>query len=137
MEYFIELETGRGKLRGMPHPGVILCHGFTGNRMAPQFLFVSFSRLLQRRGIASIRMDFYGSGESEGIFEEMTISSEIEDLQEIPRSFQERAEVDKERVFLLGLSPGGVAHQTDLPAPLKKHNQTRDSSISDSNHNNL
>ena len=40
---------------------------------------MSFSRLLARQGIASARFDFLGSGESDGEFQDMTLSGEIAD----------------------------------------------------------
>src|SRR2546426_5960176 len=51
-------------------PGVVLFHGFTGDRMESHWLFVKCSRALALAGIASLRFDFYGSGESEGEFSE-------------------------------------------------------------------
>ncbi len=118
MESYVKIKKKSGTLRGMihipeggsfqpPFPGVILYHGFTGNRMEPNFIFVRFSRLLCNNGIASIRFDFMGSGESDGDFEDMTISTEIEDALDIFDFFREREEIDNESVFLLGLSMGG------------------------------
>ncbi len=90
-----------------PYPGVILYHGFGGNRMEPSFIFVRLSRLLMANGIASVRFDFLGSGESDGDFEEMTFSSEIEDGFDILDYFSGRPEIDRQRIFLLGSSMGG------------------------------
>ncbi|NOY08869.1 MAG: alpha/beta fold hydrolase [Spirochaetes bacterium] len=119
MEQYVELKTSKGILRGVMHlpedrgtkgkfPGVIMYHGFTGNRMEPGFMFVRFSRLLAENGIASIRFDFRGSGESDGTFDKMTLSGEIEDAAYISNYFRSRGEIDSGRVFLLGLSMGGT-----------------------------
>ena len=51
-------------------PIVILCHGFTGNRNGG--LEVGIAHELETKGIASIRFDFNGHGESEGDFQQMT-----------------------------------------------------------------
>jgi len=116
MEEYVTIKKKNGALRGMihipdqgegPYPGVILYHGFVGNRMEPSFLFVRFSRLLMANGIASVRFDFLGSGESDGDFEEMTLSSEIEDALDILEFFTGRPKIDRQRIFLLGLSMGG------------------------------
>ncbi len=118
MEGYVEIKKKNGILRGMihlpderdyrsPFPGVILYHGFGGNRMEPGALFVQFCRRLLARGIASLRFDFLGSGESDGSFEEMTYSSEVEDALDIFDYFQRRREIDKDMIFLLGLSMGG------------------------------
>jgi pimeloyl-ACP methyl ester carboxylesterase len=85
-----------------------MCHGFTGNRVEAHRLFVRAAREFCRRGILTARFDFYGSGESEGEFHEMTLSSEIEDLGAILDYLLRRPEVDPRKVGALGLSMGGV-----------------------------
>lgn len=62
-------------------PIVILCHGFTGNRNGG--LEVGIAHELEARGIASIRFDFNGHGESEGDFQQMTVPNEIEDARHV------------------------------------------------------
>jgi hydroxypyruvate isomerase len=47
--------------------------------MEPHFIFVKLSRLLTRNKIIAARFDFWGSGESEGEFQEMNITQEVED----------------------------------------------------------
>jgi len=118
MEQYVELKNKNGILRGMIHipegpkdkkyPGIVMYHGFTGNRMEPGFMFVRFSRLLMQHGIASVRFDFWGSGESGGTFDKMTLSGELEDAADILKFFRSREEIDTDRVFLLGLSMGGT-----------------------------
>ena len=63
---------GREKL-----PTVVVCHGFTGSKDEALLCLIADS--LQRRGIASIRFDFNGHGQSEGKLEEMTVPNELED----------------------------------------------------------
>jgi len=118
MERYVELNTENGILRGMLHlpdtgidkksPGVIFYHGFSGNRMEPGFMFVRFSRLLAENGIASIRFDFLGSGESDGSFTDMTFSGEAEQASLIMDYFQGLDEIDEKNIILLGLSMGGA-----------------------------
>jgi len=91
-----------------PHPGVIFCHGFTGHKSEAHFLFVKASRALAGRGMASLRFDFRGSGESEGEFVEMTPSAEISDARCALRAFAGEAEVDERRLGVIGLSLGGL-----------------------------
>jgi len=116
MEKNIELNTGKGILRGMlhlpdtgtKHPGVILFHGFSGDRMEPGFMFVRFSRLLAKHNIASVRFDFLGSGESDGSFTDMTFSNEVEQASLIFDYFKNLDAVDEQNIILLGLSMGGA-----------------------------
>ncbi|HEX2863643.1 MAG TPA: alpha/beta fold hydrolase, partial [Deinococcales bacterium] len=95
--------NGRGA-----YPIVILLHGFTGHRGEAHRLFVLFSRLLAENGIASLRFDFRGSGESEGLFSEMTAQRELEDVRHAYRQVIVQPEVNAQRVGLLGLSMGGM-----------------------------
>ncbi len=94
-------------LGGGRRPAVLLCHGFTGNRMEAHFLFVKMSKELQRREIASLRFDFRGSGESDGEFRDMTVLTEIADAKRA-LSFLTRVKgIDGDRVGVLGFSLGG------------------------------
>lgn len=89
-------------------PGVVLLHGFTGDRMESHWLFVKCSRALAEAGIASLRFDFYGSGESEGEFREATLEGEIADARAAVEFFRRQKGIAPDRVGLLGLSLGGT-----------------------------
>jgi uncharacterized protein len=119
MEKYVELARPAGRMRGMLHlperrafrapwPAVALFHGFTGSRTEARFLFVSFSRLLARHGIASARFDFMGSGESDGEFQDMTLSGEIADALSVLDWLARVRGVDRRRRVLLGMSAGGT-----------------------------
>jgi len=127
IERFVEFPTRAGKtLRGMMHlsvpplkrpaPAVVLFHGFTGHRMESHWLFVKCSRALAKAGVASLRFDFYGSGESDGEFREMTLSGEIADGRAAVAFLRGQTEIDPERVGLLGLSLGGAVAATLAPS---------------------
>ena len=62
-------------------PLVIICHGFTGTKTEP--LHVNLANELEARGIASLRFDFNGHGDSEGNFQDMTVLNEIEDAKHV------------------------------------------------------
>ncbi len=89
------------------HPAVVLCHGFTGQRIETHFLFVKTSRALEGAGIASLRFDFRGSGESEGEFRDMTVETEVSDALKAVDTVCALSEIDADRVGVLGLSLGG------------------------------
>jgi dipeptidyl aminopeptidase/acylaminoacyl peptidase len=116
MERLIEFANRAGhQLRGMIHlpehspaPGVVLFHGFTGDRMESHWLFVKCSRALARAGLASLRFDFFGSGESEGEFREATLETEIADAEDAVGFFRRQEGIDSQRIGLLGLSLGGA-----------------------------
>jgi len=117
-EKLVEFRNRRGKwLRGMMHfpvetkahraPGVVFFHGFTGDRMESHWIFIKCARALGRAGIASLRFDFYGSGESEGEFREVLLASEIRDAQDAVKFFRRQKGIDPRRLGLCGLSLGG------------------------------
>ena len=85
-------------------PIVILCHGFTGNRNGG--LELGIAHELEARGIASIRFDFNGHGESEGDFQQMTVPNEIEDAHHVYEWVKADGRFGK--IGIAGHSQGGV-----------------------------
>jgi len=101
----VTLHVPAGKRRA---PGVVMCHGFTGNRIEAHFIFVKAARALARAGIAALRFDFRGSGESGGEFGSMTVPGEIADARTAVRFLSRHPRIDARRIGLLGLSLGGL-----------------------------
>ena len=58
-------------------PIVIICHGFGGNRDRGTTYMVA--KQLPNEGIATLRFDFNGHGQSEGKMKDMTVLKEVED----------------------------------------------------------
>ncbi|MDP4093869.1 MAG: alpha/beta hydrolase [Bacillota bacterium] len=117
MQKAVEIQSQGLILRGMLHtpdnyrgkiPLCIIFHGFTGNKMEAHFIFVKLSRMLEKCGIASLRFDFAGSGESDGEFVNMTMSGELADAHNILNYAKELDFVDNERIAVMGLSMGGA-----------------------------
>ena len=88
-------------------PGVVMLHGFTGNKIENHRLFVLAARDLCDLGFVVLRFDFRGSGDSDGDFEDMTIPGEISDAEKALTFLIEQRWVDREAVGILGLSMGG------------------------------
>lgn len=124
MEQPVEITNRRGQvLRGVLHtptdaaaaatrnaqglPMVVLFHGFCDDRDEINFVHVELSRRLAQAGIASVRFDFAGSGESDGSFFDMTISGEVADGIDILTWARGLDFVDESRVAIHGLSLGG------------------------------
>jgi dipeptidyl aminopeptidase/acylaminoacyl peptidase len=102
-------------------PGVVFFHGFTGDRMESHWIFIKCSRALAGAGIASLRFDFFGSGESEGEFREATLKTEIADAEDAVKFFRRQPGIDATRLGLCGLSLGGliaasIAHRVRVKA---------------------
>lgn len=110
----ITLDGDHGKLQaivqkpqlaqGEKCPMVVFCHGFGGRKEGPLFELIADS--LQKHGIASIRFDFNGHGESEGKFEDMTVPNEINDAKKVIAYVRSMPDVSK--IALVGHSQGGV-----------------------------
>jgi len=100
--------TIRGSLHATADhaPLVVICHGFTGQRMGPGYLFVKISRALADIGISSLRFDFTGAGESEGAFSDMNTGTMLQDIAAIVSEAKSRLHPSK--LLLCGHSFGGM-----------------------------
>jgi hypothetical protein len=87
-------------------PLVVMAHGHGGSRNEAD----SFNRVaedLARRGIASIRMDFPGCGESTESFANNNLGNMLDDIVASRDYAISQAEIDSDRVGLFGWSMGG------------------------------
>lgn len=82
--------------------GIILCHGFTGDR-AEGGRFRRTAEVFSGAGYNLLRFDFSGCGESEGEF--ITVENQTEDLKAAVRYLKAKG---INRIGLLGLSLGGL-----------------------------
>lgn len=89
---------------GAKVPMAILMHGFNDSKNSGLLRLIADS--LQARGIASIRFDFNGHGESEGDFSEMTVPNEVEDACKVYEHVRALPYVST--IGLAGHSQGGV-----------------------------
>lgn len=94
---------GRGR-----RPAVVFLHGFTATNTESHRLFVEASRRLAGLGLASLRFDFRGSGNSAGSFAEVTISSEVADARAALRWLRRQPGIDPARTAVVGMSLGGL-----------------------------
>ncbi|MEU4226339.1 alpha/beta fold hydrolase [Nonomuraea sp. NPDC026600] len=92
---------------GTRRPTVVLVHGFSANRLEAAS-FVHMSRLLEGEGIASVRVDLSGHGESDGDFFDVTITGEIAEVRSVVQDVRTLDFADPDRIGLVGMSMGGV-----------------------------
>ncbi len=113
----VALENEGQQIFGMLHrplhvngktPAVLICHGFAGNKLGRYRLYVSLGERLAKAGIAALRIDYRGSGESEGDFTDMTVDGEVSDTLKALNYLREDSQIDAERIGLLGNSFGGA-----------------------------
>lgn len=89
-------------------PAVLFCSGFGGNKVGKYRLFVRLSEELTKRGIACLRFDYRGSGDSEGEPERMSIEDQVSDTLCCLNFLQNDPQIDSNRIGILGRSFGGV-----------------------------
>lgn len=114
----VEIENNQGKiLRGYyTEPSnfngdvVVMLHGFTGNKTEHAGHFRNFARILEKNSIASLRVDFYGNGESDGEFSDFTYDTMLQDAFKMIE-YAKNVKGFK-RLVLLGFSMGGALSAT-------------------------
>lgn len=90
--------------RGEKLPVVIICHGFGSDCNRP--LLRAIANDVVEQGMIAIRFDFNGCGQSDGLFQNMTVPSEIDDLKHVIEWATDQTWT--KNISLVGHSQGGV-----------------------------
>ncbi|MBI2858660.1 MAG: alpha/beta hydrolase [Chloroflexi bacterium] len=117
MQKPVEFKAGSERLVGdlhlpdttkPPHPIVVLSHGYMSNRSGEKHLQMGYRFPLE--GIAVLRFDHRGAvgGESDGKFEDTTLTTRIEDLKAALDFVKGMPGINSSRIGLLGSSLGGT-----------------------------
>jgi len=85
-------------------PVIILCHGFTTSKNSPSY--IKFEQIFNNKNIATFRFDLFGHGESEGDFENITISEGVDDILNAIKYSKKKG---FSKIGLVGSSFGGIA----------------------------
>lgn len=88
----------------IPAPVVICCHGLLSHKDSAKF--ISIAEQLSLAGMAAVRFDFSGCGETSAALKESLLSSRIRDLEAVVRFAREQA-WSNHKFGLLGSSLGG------------------------------
>jgi uncharacterized protein len=112
----VVLENAGQRIFGIIHrprsnlysPAVLMCHGLAGHKTGKYRLYVHLSERLAEKGIASLRIDFRGSGDSEGDFSEVTLESEVSDALKGLDYLSHLPFINKDRIGIFGRSVGGT-----------------------------
>lgn len=110
IEKLLKINGKRGGLAAVLHQAdpkrlVILAHGYTGTKCENGRLFVQTARALAEAGISALRFDFWGSGDSDGGFEDVSPNTEIADLHAVIAWARRKRYTE---IGVLGLSLGGA-----------------------------
>lgn len=89
-------------------PAVLFCHGFGGNKIGKFRLAVRQAEMLALAGVATLRIDFRGSGDSEGDFADTTIQTQLEDARAGLEFLLTHSQIDPNQIAILARSLGGA-----------------------------
>ncbi len=95
-------------------PVVLMLHGFTGSRnelatpAVKEGIFARAAQAWAAQGLASLRIDFRGGGDSEGTFADTTLSGQAADALAAIDYLKTLKSVDASRLALVGWSQGGA-----------------------------
>ncbi len=126
MKKHIEIEYENKILRGYldyasKEDCVIVVHGIGGNKLGNKFIFKQFSDKANDANISTLRMDFAGSGESDGQFEQTNHIDQAKQLETIIN--YAKKVLGFHRVHLAGTSIGCLV----ILLTLKNHGNAADS----------
>lgn len=83
---------------------LVMAHGFSSSKNTINF--VKLAERLVQKGIATFRFDFFGHGNSDGLFENITATEAVNDILQAIKFVKSQG---YEKVGLLGSSFGGLA----------------------------
>ena len=110
IEKLFKIKGPNGALAAVHHQAdpariVILAHGYTGTKSESGRLFVQTARAMATAGLSVLRFDFWGSGDSDGGFEDISPNTEIADLHSVIAWARKQRYTE---IGVLGLSMGGA-----------------------------
>jgi dienelactone hydrolase len=97
-----------------PRPGIVLLHGFTSHKDEDPIAgrttgyYAYTAERLNEAGYQVLRFDFSGHGESDGDFQEITISALVSDALAAADFLARQPGVQANRIGLIGSSLGGI-----------------------------
>lgn len=95
-------------LQAQQVPAIVICPGFAGSKCGKFRIFVSLGKELAKQGIAVLRFDYRGAGDSEGEFTDMTLEGKITDTLKCLDFLAHDPQIDPMRLGILGRSLGGA-----------------------------
>ncbi len=91
-----------------PFPLVIMYHGTASSRDEAGGGYKMLAPKLADAGIASVRFDFVGNGDSKGDYKDYTLTSAYKDGESVIDYMLKNDKIDSKRIGVLGWSQGGT-----------------------------
>ncbi len=113
---WIVVESGGQQLFGVVHrpkeqknvPIVVVMHGFASSKHGTHRCYVTFAEELAKQGIATLRFDFRGAGDSEGTISTASFEDLINDANAALRHSDSLEGIDSSRIGIFGSSLGAT-----------------------------
>lgn len=113
---WIELESNKQKIFGIVHrpkgqneaPLVVIMHGFASSKHGTNRCYVAFAEEFSKQGLATLRFDFRGAGDSEGSISDVSLEDLISDAVEALKYSGQLEGVDATRLGIFGSSLGAT-----------------------------
>ena len=99
------------------YPVIIMSHGFASSHEA-QFEVADWPQLMAQNGYISYIYDFCGGSPyslSDGAFEDMSVMTEVGDLNKVIDFVKDQSFTDADNLFLMGSSQGGLVSALTAP----------------------
>lgn len=89
-------------------PLVVILHGFASSKHGSSRCYVTLAEAFAQQGMASLRFDFRGSGDSEGSLSEISLQDLVSDAVTVLEATETLEGIDTQRIALFGASLGGT-----------------------------
>lgn len=96
------------ELQGRKVPLLIFLHGFIGSKVGEHRIFVKAARYFTKRGFGVFRFDFSGCGESDGDYQDVTVSRQLIEVQAVINEISKHEAINSNEIILVGHSLGGA-----------------------------
>ncbi len=89
-----------------PFPALVICHGLSSSKIGSYRRYVTLAEALASIGVATLRLDFRGSGDSEGWATQMVLQDNVSDTLLAMRYLEQDPQISS--ISLLGASLGAM-----------------------------
>lgn len=107
-----------------PFPAVLMIHGLAGTKAGRHRLYVRLAEKLSKMGIASLRLDMRGCGDSEGDFSRITVDTQVADALLGLDFLTSHPFISKDQIGILGRSMGGAVAVLVAKEAMKRQTMT-------------